>query len=128
MSKFGKKIFENLNKNKSFGLSVLLEEEEDIFDKMDDEEESSEEKSSDSDKEEDSSSDEESKDSDSEGESDEGEGDEGEEQPPKPIEGQLSPQQIQSLLDAMNNEEKKVQDKMNTEKHKGTPTRSDKDW
>jgi hypothetical protein len=77
VSKFGKKIFENLNKNKSFGLSVLLEEEEDIFDKMDDEEESSEEKSSDSDKEEDSSSDEESKDSDSEGESDEGEGDEG---------------------------------------------------
>ena len=57
-----------------------------------------------------------------------GEGDEGEEQPPKPIEGQLSPQQIQSLLDAMNNEEKKVQDKMNAEKHKGTPTRSDKDW
>lgn len=57
-----------------------------------------------------------------------GEGDEGEEQPPKPIEGQLSPQQIQSLLDAMNNEEKKVQDKMNAEKHKGTPTRSEKDW
>jgi len=57
-----------------------------------------------------------------------GEGDEGEEQPPKPIEGQLSPQQIQSLLDAMNNEEKKVQDKMNAEKQKGTPTRSDKDW
>lgn len=48
--------------------------------------------------------------------------------PPQPKEGQLSPQQIQSLLEAMNNEEKKVQEKLNLEKQKGTPTKSEKDW
>lgn len=49
-------------------------------------------------------------------------------QPPQPKEGQLSPEQIQSLLEAMNNEEKKVQEKMNLEKQKGTPAKSEKDW
>lgn len=49
-----------------------------------------------------------------------------EQQQPQP--GQLSPQQIKSLLEAMNNEEKKVQDKMNAEKAKGAKTRSEKDW
>ena len=38
-------------------------------------------------------------------------------QPPK--DGQLSPQQVQSLLEAMNNQEKKVQDKVNAKKVKG---------
>ncbi len=46
----------------------------------------------------------------------------------QPVQGQLSPQQIKSLLEAMNNEEEKVQDKMNAEKAKGVKTRSDKDW
>ncbi len=47
-------------------------------------------------------------------------------QQPRP--GQLSPQQIQNLLDAMNNEEKKVQDKINAKKQKGAKVKSDKDW
>ena len=42
--------------------------------------------------------------------------------------GQLSPQQIKSLLEAMNNEEKKVQDKINAHKVKGAKTKTDKDW
>ncbi|MCF4100709.1 tetratricopeptide repeat protein [Gillisia sp. M10.2A] len=46
----------------------------------------------------------------------------------QPQQGQLSPQQIKSLLDAMNNEEKKVQDKINAQKAKGAKTRTDKDW
>ncbi|MDT0641996.1 tetratricopeptide repeat protein [Zunongwangia sp. F363] len=57
-------------------------------------------------------------------------GDEQKEQPqqPQPTQGQLSPQQIKSLLEAMNNEEKKVQDKINAEKAKGVKVRSEKDW
>jgi tetratricopeptide (TPR) repeat protein len=47
-------------------------------------------------------------------------------QPPK--DGQLSPQQVQSLLEAMNNQEKKVQDKVNAKKVKGVPVRGKKDW
>lgn len=44
------------------------------------------------------------------------------------VPGQLSPQQIKSLLEAMNNEEKKVQEKMNAEKQRGEKVKSDKDW
>lgn len=44
------------------------------------------------------------------------------------VPGQLSPQQVKSLLEAMNNEEKKVQDKINAEKQKGVKVKSDKDW
>ncbi|MCM4159128.1 tetratricopeptide repeat protein [Antarcticibacterium flavum] len=51
---------------------------------------------------------------------------EGQAQQPQP--GQLSPQQIKSLLEAMNNEEKKVQDKINAEKARGAKTRTGKDW
>lgn len=46
----------------------------------------------------------------------------------QPREGKLSPQQIQSLLEAMNNEEKKVQDKINAEKQKGAKVKPEKDW
>ncbi|MGA8853215.1 MAG: tetratricopeptide repeat protein [Christiangramia sp.] len=59
---------------------------------------------------------------------DQGEGDKQKEQQKKPTQGQLSPQQINSLLEAMNNEEKKVQDKINAEKAKGVKTKSAKDW
>jgi len=45
-----------------------------------------------------------------------------------PTKGQLSAQQIQSLLEAMNNQEKKVQGKVNAKKVKGTPVRGKKDW
>ncbi len=47
---------------------------------------------------------------------------------PKPREGQLSPQQIKNLLEAMNNQEQKVQQKINAKKQKGTPIQTDKDW
>ena len=50
------------------------------------------------------------------------------EQPQQQQPGQLSPQQIKSLLEAMNNEEKKVQDKINAEKAKGAKTKTAKDW
>lgn len=47
-------------------------------------------------------------------------------QQPQPT--QLSPQQIQNLLDAMSNEEKKVQDKLNAKKVKASGTKNKKDW
>ncbi len=46
----------------------------------------------------------------------------------QPVPGQLSPQQVKSLLEAMNNEEKKTQDKINAEKQKGSKVKTDKDW
>jgi len=42
--------------------------------------------------------------------------------------GKLSPQQIKNLLEAMNNEENKVQEKMNASKTKGVKIKTDKDW
>lgn len=42
--------------------------------------------------------------------------------------GKLSPQQVKNLLEAMNNEEKKVQDKINVKKQKGAKVKSNKDW
>jgi Ca-activated chloride channel family protein len=49
-----------------------------------------------------------------------------EQQPPRP--GQLSPQQIKNLLEAMNNQEQKTQEKINAEKQKGVKVRTEKDW
>ena len=51
-----------------------------------------------------------------------------EQQKPQPKPGQLSPQQIKNLLEAMNNQEEKVQEKINAEKTKGAKVRSEKDW
>lgn len=62
---------------------------------------------------------------------DKGQGDEEkkkDQQKPKPQQGQLSPQQIKNLLEAMNNQEQKVQEKMNAEKQKGVKIKTDKDW
>ena len=47
-------------------------------------------------------------------------------QTPEP--GKLSPQQVKNLLEAMNNEEKKVQEKINAKKQKGTKVKPEKDW
>ncbi len=47
-------------------------------------------------------------------------------QQPRP--NQLSPQQIENLLEAMQNEEKKVQEKMDAKKVKGVPLKNKKDW
>jgi len=57
-----------------------------------------------------------------------GKGDQPKEQQQKPIPGQLSPQQVKNLLEAMNNEEKKVQDKINAKKQKGVKVKPNKDW
>ncbi|MCK8480253.1 tetratricopeptide repeat protein [Psychroserpens algicola] len=65
-------------------------------------------------------------------EKDNGEGDKKEDQKqngkPKPQPGQLSPQQIKNLLEAMNNQEQKVQEKINAEKQKGVKVKTEKDW
>lgn len=64
----------------------------------------------------------------------EGEGDKKEEQEKKPEEqqpprpNQLSKQQIQNLLDAMQNEENKVQEKIDAQKVKGVKVKNEKDW
>lgn len=42
--------------------------------------------------------------------------------------GQLSPEQIKSILEAMNNQEKNVQKKINAKKVKGSPVKNVKDW
>jgi tetratricopeptide (TPR) repeat protein len=47
---------------------------------------------------------------------------------PKQIPGGISKQRLENLLDAVNNEEKKVQDKVNAKKVKGTPVQTDKNW
>jgi tetratricopeptide (TPR) repeat protein len=61
---------------------------------------------------------------------DKGKGDEEKKEQPKPQPkpGQLSPQQIKNLLEAMNNQEQKVQEKMNAEKQKGVKVKTEKDW
>lgn len=45
-----------------------------------------------------------------------------------PRKSQLSPQQIQNLLEAMQNAEKKSQEKLDAKKVKGVPVKTKKDW
>ena len=47
---------------------------------------------------------------------------------PKPNPNGMSKQRLESLLDAMNHEEKKVQDKVNERKVKANPRKAEKDW
>lgn len=47
---------------------------------------------------------------------------------PKPMPGGISKQRLENLLDAVNNEEKKIQDKVNAQKVKGKPIQAEKDW
>lgn len=67
----------------------------------------------------------------------EGDGEEKKEQPKQgekpdeqkqPRKNQLSPQQVKNLLEAMQNEENKVQEKMNEKKVKGPKVKNAKDW
>ncbi len=46
----------------------------------------------------------------------------------QPKQGGISKQQLESLLEAVNNEEKKVQDKVNVKKVKGQPVKREKEW
>lgn len=52
----------------------------------------------------------------------------GEQGQPKPMPGGISKQRLENLLDAVNNEEKKIQDKVNAQKVKGKPIQTEKDW
>lgn len=47
---------------------------------------------------------------------------------PKPQPSGISKESVQNLLDAVNNEEKKVQEKVNAQKVKAKPTPTEKDW
>jgi len=47
---------------------------------------------------------------------------------PKPQPGDIPKERLQNLMDAVNNEEKKVQDKINAQKVKGRPVKTEKDW
>ena len=46
----------------------------------------------------------------------------------KPQENKISPEQLKNLLKAMDNQEKKVQEKVNKNKIKGSPIKNKKDW
>lgn len=57
--------------------------------------------------------------------------DKGNEKPnekPQPKPGGIPKERLQNLLDAVNNEEKKIQDKVNAQKVKGKPVQTEKDW
>ncbi|RYG35923.1 MAG: tetratricopeptide repeat protein, partial [Chitinophagaceae bacterium] len=49
-------------------------------------------------------------------------------QKPQPRPGGISGQRMQNMLDAVNNEEKKVQDKVKARQEKGKPVPTEKDW
>lgn len=49
-------------------------------------------------------------------------------QNPQPKPGNVPKDRLQNLLDAVNNEEKKIQDKVNARKVKGKPVENQKDW
>jgi len=59
---------------------------------------------------------------------DKGNNEQKDKQPQKPKPNQLSQQQMQQLLEAMNNEEKKTQKKVNAQKARGKKTKNEKDW
>lgn len=59
---------------------------------------------------------------------DQGKGDDQKKEQPKLQQGQLSPQQIKNLLEAMNDQEQKVQEKINAQQAKGVKVQNDKDW
>ena len=46
----------------------------------------------------------------------------------KPKPNKISPEQLKNLLKAMDNQEKKVQQKINKKKMKGSPVKNKKDW
>lgn len=70
------------------------------------------------------------KDDKKEGDKDKKSGKDKNEQPQQPLPkpGGISKERVQNLMDAVNNEEKKVQDKVNAQKVKGKPVQTEKDW
>ncbi len=65
------------------------------------------------------------KDNKKDGDNDKNQGDQGK---PKPRPGGINEQRTQNLLEAVNNEEKKIQDKVNAQKLRGKPVQNEKDW
>ncbi|WP_041495611.1 tetratricopeptide repeat protein [Nonlabens marinus] len=63
-----------------------------------------------------------------EGKDGDGKPNEQKDQQQKRVEGQMTPQQIRQILEAMNNEEQKIQDKINAQKVKGRKKTTEKDW
>lgn len=57
-----------------------------------------------------------------------GKGDEEKKEQPQPKPSGAKKQQIENLLNAVNNSEQKIQDKINAKKIKGQPTTNEKDW
>lgn len=53
---------------------------------------------------------------------------EGEQEQQKPQKGKLSPEQVQRLLKAIDNQEDKIQEKINAKKAKGSKVKTEKDW
>jgi hypothetical protein len=47
---------------------------------------------------------------------------------PKPQPGGMGKQRVDNLLDAVNNEEKKIQNKVNKQKIQANPKKAEKDW
>ena len=93
-------------------------------DKKDDKKDGEKDKKNDKDKKDDKGKDKE-KPSDKNGKNDDKSKDEAK---PKPMPSGISKQRLENLLDAVNNEEKKVQNKVNAQKVKGKPTQTEKDW
>lgn len=61
-------------------------------------------------------------------ESEGGEQEQEQPQEPQSQKGQISPEQIQRLLEAIENQEKDIQEKLNAEKAQGQKSKSGKDW
>lgn len=53
---------------------------------------------------------------------------EGEQEQQKPQKGKLSPEQVQRLLKAIENQEDQIQEKINAKKAKGSKVKTEKDW
>ena len=62
------------------------------------------------------------------GQTDGDDSDEKQENNPKPNENKLNPDEVERLLDALNQQEEKVQDKMKKHKLKGAKIKIEKDW
>ncbi|WP_124978902.1 tetratricopeptide repeat protein [Nonlabens xiamenensis] len=63
-----------------------------------------------------------------EGEDGEGDPKQNQQKAPKRVEGKMTPQQIKQILEALNNEEQKIRDKINAKKAQGAGKKSEKDW
>lgn len=72
--------------------------------------------------------DEEGKPEDNKDQNDQGDDSDKQQQKPQPRPSTLNGQQIKNLLEALNDKESKVQDKINAEKQKGAKVKNEKDW